>query len=391
MREGWPTAFIFAVLAAIMLFVFAVCVEWEAVSVNGKHNEVPASGLRIPLTLTDPVAEFWARVEKYQPKYITLTRNCLVDGVEFEIQLKESRESDNRFGGVATDLMKIALAPPREGIGPPRLDLQEWENILGSCPACGATYTDADLSYIRRGAVPSALSNLRSWDLEAIAPTLAARPVEDWTPDERILVRYLTRRHAGFETVELGFAALSGAYASNLAIALGKKHTIPAPAFYALAAAEFASALDEQDSLNSEAAALTAQILGEMYRLLGRAADAQGAFDVSHEYFEEARLELEEKFASADLDGRSSATWERKLKSLDLTMGILGQLEASLAAGEYHLQRARVKEIEVPEEVGWYLDGMLPSINGELVFHRDGWNGEDDAEAIVSRIAGLFP
>ena len=71
-------------------------------------------------------------------------------------------------------------------------------------------------------------------------------------------------------------------------------------------------------------------------------------------------------------------------------VGDLEQLKAALDAGDYSLERVRIEGLTAPP-VGWYLDTMLPAINGHITEHRADWNTLDDPaeieQAIIARIA----
>lgn len=295
--------------------------------------------------------EFWQRVTEHQPKVETITYACPVDGAPLAVP---SIIEDNRLGGVASDMMELALAPPVGGIGPPDLTKQRFNIDLATCPKCGATFAEVDLPSVGREEAKEAL---KAWDLAKLAAPLAAIPAVQWSADERALAHYLTLRQAGLSPVELGIAALDGAYCCNLAVALGQKRRLPAPAFYALAAACFADGLQRDETRDARSASFCALMLGETSRLLGRQAQAQAAF------------------AKA-----------RKLGGLDdASLHVLGQLEGHLAAGRFSLERVELPRVATPP-LGWYLDLMLPAMNGDIAAYRGEWAGLTEQDAIVARI-----
>lgn len=348
-REWGAAAFLFVVLAGVLAFALTVGLP--------PKPKPPAPAAAQPGQAAQPATPeaFFSYLGQHPPKYSPLQRLCPIDGTRFEVP---TQSADNRAGGVATDMMKIALAPNPEGQGPPDLSQQDFLLLWGTCPKCGATFGEIDL--VNLISEPF-LSRLKKWNIAKAAPPLARVPQEKWTTDERVLVRYLTQRQAGVEPVELGFTALTGAYAANLAVYLGRDYRVPSPAFYALAAAEFRGAL-AQGNLSKEATGVTAMTLGETERLLGRFDEAKGAFA-------QAR-------AAGALD--------------EGTLAILGQLEGLSAAKDFNLARAERKDAK-PPPIGWYLDSLLPAINGHITQYRSAWTAPASPEELIARIFALLP
>jgi hypothetical protein len=346
-RQQWgATAFVFVFLGLLLLFVFLV-------------SRRPAEDGADAPVVTGAQASFWDGLAQRAPEYTTVSYNCPVDGTALDVP---NRVRDNRYGGVASDFMKITLAPPEGGYGQPDLTMQEWEMMPATCPTCGATYMEIDLLNLSSQMLPGGLAALQEWDLAEAAPPLADVPPAEWTRDEQLFVRYLTHRQAGFPGTELGYAALPAAYASNFAVWYGKDYAVPSVAYYALAAARMRADLDSGLPEREGERALIMFDLAELYRLLGRPEDASAWFDSALD--------------SGLLD-------EGRLAALE-------QLGASLEAGDFSLERVKIEGLTAPP-VGWYLDTMLPAINGHISEHRADWNSLDDPAviegAIVQRIA----
>lgn len=348
--QWWPVAFLFGFLALVAILVFVIARPTTEQQAEPAEPATPAGQAALS------AEEFAQLLMQRQPSYSTMQLACPVEGTLLDVP---NQDMDNRLGGVATDLMKIALGPPEGGIGRPSLEAQDWEMLLVTCPDCGATYHGIDLYNFSRGDAYS----LADWDLATLAPPLAARPTEDWTVEERVLARVLTQRAAGVETIELGFSVLQGAYAANFNTWYGRKVNIPSPAFYALAAAFFSEGL----AVNSEAMApgtlaITEMTLGEMYRLLGRLDDAGHCF----------------------VDARARGGLDQ------YTVQVLDQLESLSLDGDTSLNRAEVAEL-APLSTGWYVDEILPAINGHIAAHRDGWSDLNDPDEILARIMAALP
>ncbi|HES58768.1 MAG TPA: hypothetical protein ENO21_05000 [Firmicutes bacterium] len=341
-RQQWgATAFVFVFLGLLLLFVFLV-------------SRKPAQdGADTPVA-TDAQASFWDGLRQRAPEYGTVEYNCPVDGTALDVP---NRLRDNRYGGVASDFMKITLAPPAAEHGQPDLTVQEWERMPATCPTCGATFMEIDLLNLSSQMLPGGLTALKEWDLAEAAPPLAEVPPAQWTKDEQLFVRYLTHRQAGFPGTELGYAALPAAYASNFAVWYGKDYAVPSGAYYALAAARMRADLDAGLPEREGERALIMFDLGELYRLLGRPDDASAWFNNA---LDTGLLD----------EGRLAA---------------LKQLKAALESGDYSLERVEIEGLTAPP-VGWYLDTMLPAINGHISEHRDDWNGMDDPAAIEQAI-----
>ncbi|MDQ3022893.1 MAG: hypothetical protein M3R04_00705 [bacterium] len=299
---------------------------------------------------------FWKQIYKRRPVFTEVERSCYVDATKFKMRTGD-RKQDNAFGGVATDMMKIALSPPDKRPAAPRIDRQNFDLLLGTCPTCGATYMDLDIININTGRPPGAPAKLKQFKLAEMLPELAAEPQANWTFDERSLAHYITQRHAGFPALELGYSALSGAYSGNLSIRLGRKYKLTPAAFYALAAAEFSAALESKDYDNAQAGSLIAMTRGEMYRLLGRRDAASVSFELA-----------------------------RELGGLDeKTETILAHLEGLNGKEDFTLQRQPL-EGELRPPLGWYIDTLLAGANAELDVQRGKWGALDDPQAIVAQM-----
>ena len=354
MREWWPAAFVFALLALILLLVFLV-------SRPGDETRQPDERLDAEQQLTAERFIELLEMRQLQVKHIPMA--CPIDGTALDVPELASSHSRNRFGGVATDMMSISLAPPEAEPGRPNVELQDWEALLVTCPVCGATYHGIDIHHLNQ----ATRYRIDDWDLTARAPQLAGRPPEAWTVDERIYVRLLTQRAAGVPSVELGFTALQGAYAANFGTWYGKEVRIPSPAYYALAAAYFTDALATEPEMRPLTRSYTALTQGECLRLLGRAEEARQAFAevLSLDAFDESNAEHRAALAA------------------------LSQLQRLLEAEDYSLHRADIPEFREPP-LGWYLDEMLPAINGHIAQHRASWNALDEADEIHARITALL-
>jgi len=359
MREWWPAIFVFTLLIVLTCFVyFTAYPPKKGGQMAQPAGQVPGK----PLTAEQQqaVERFWQLVEQHKPQYVTDKLNCLVDGTKVELGNLLNKDSDNRYGGVTSDVMSIALAPPPGGMGQPDFLFQDWMKLPGTCPTCGATYMEIDLHNISIGLVPNGEKALKAWKLAEQAPPLAKVPKDKWTSDERLFVRYLTMRVAGFPRGELGFYSLPCAYASNFCGWYGDPlaYRVPAPAFYALAATELKAELDDPSSRASDLdKATAAMMMGECYRLLGRFVDAAKGY-------ERAR-----KFNTLD----------------DVTLDVLKQLESWQTQGDSQLHRVEVQDARRPP-VGWYIEEMLPAINANLDATRAQWAALDDRDQIVQQI-----
>jgi hypothetical protein len=350
-EEWWPALFALALIAVVIILVFTLGVEREPVAETQTETTDTQKG-----DSAEP-KDFWAVLAEQQPEYSDAKYKCPVDGTELTVP---SRIKDNRFGGVASDLMKISLASPETGLGTPKLDVQEWQLMPATCPDTLATFFEVDLFNIERGLFPGASKKLLAWDLALLAPGLAERGPEEWTDDERLLVRYLTLRQAGFPDTELGFAALACAYATNFALWFGKDYRVPSPAYYVLAISHMRRDLEHGLPADSRARAATAMACGELYRLLDRSEDAQQMFNTAHE--QDALTEFE--------------------------LQVLNELEGLLESGDRSLNRINVQNLPAPP-IGWYLDLMLPAMNGHIAQFRDVYSDIDEPEQILSKILAL--
>jgi hypothetical protein len=295
------------------------------------------------------VARFWQTVAEHQTHFEPVAHVCPVDGAALDVP---ALIDTNRLGGVATDMMKLSVAPNPDGIGPPDLSQQEFVLQYGTCPKCGATFTELDFTTL---SAPPVRAQLAKWNLSQIAPGLSARPQAQWTADERALARYLTQRQAGVSQVELGISALQGAYACNLATSVGQKRRFVSAAFYALAAAHFRTAA--ADASDAKSAGFAALMLGECERLLGR--------------MDEARAALTQARGSGQLD--------------DAAQAVLEQIEGLLEKGDLDLARAELPGVDTPP-TGWYLNDLLPAINADIAVSRTDWAGLPDAPAVLAKM-----
>jgi hypothetical protein len=267
-------------------------------------------------------------------------------------------KQDNAFGGVLTDLMKVALDPPEKRPGRPSILVQNYDQLLSTCPTCGATYFDIDFVNINGGRPAGAAEKLRAdWNLRELCPKLDAVDKTKWTYDQQAFARYLTQKTAGFPDGELGYDALSGAYNSHLSIGYGRNYYITGAAWYALAAARFRQYIDAGAYANPQEASLVAMTLGELYRLLGRPADAKT-------YFDKALT-----IGGLDTDAKD----------------ILTKLEALVDNGDYTLQLAPLKNMKRPP-LGWYAEQILPNVNAELDYQRETWGKLNDPDVIEQLI-----
>ena len=347
------------VLALLALLISGGLVAWhylgqEKPAKTGKHfpGETDKDQARI-----DEEEQFWALLYKQKPEYHQIERRCFVEGTSVKVTTGDAKQ-DNAFGGVLTDLMKLALNPPPQRPGRPTIDKQNYDLLLSTCPTCGATYFDIDFTNLTGGRPSGGIARLKkSWNLVELCPKLAAIDQSKWTYDQKAYARYLTQKTAGFPDSELGYDALSGAYCSNLSIGYGREYRITGAAWYALAAARFRKYIDAGSYANVQEASLVAMTLGEMYRLLGRQADAKT-------YFAKA-------LALGGLDQN--------------TTDILGQLEGYNKTGDYTLQLAPIKNMKQPP-LGWYVYQLLPNVNAELDYQRPQWSKLDDPELIEQAI-----
>jgi hypothetical protein len=336
--------------------------------------------------VTPELQEFLDRVAASQPAFGAGEAVCPVDQTKFSLPNQQPGQ-DNGLGGVATDLMKIALAP--SGKAGARYDLtqQQYDRLRGSCPTCGATYMAIDIHNLSSGLVASGASNLKlGWKPESLAPELDASRGDGWTKDEEALAHYLTLRTAGWPAYELGFTALSGAYTANLSAALDRERRLPGAGFYALAAAEFRRSLAIMEQQPGEAQAITLMTLGELQRLLGQTENAASSFAA-------ARAEFARQLAAIPTKSSATSTAQQQAdmqaftmrrNRINDTLTILSQLEGYLKAGDLQLHRADTGQPAPPD--GWQLDRLLPAINADLEKHREESAGLTDPQLVVDRL-----
>jgi hypothetical protein len=309
---------------------------------------------------------FWEAMEANQPNYASVNYDCPVDGTQISVP---SRKMNNGVGGIASDLMKIAIAPPEKGVGPPKLDVQEWQLALATCPTCGATFMEIDMVNFRNKALfPGAEVKLKQFRLSEASPALAAIEYNRWTADQHNYAHYLTLKQAGFPESELGFAALQCAYGTNFAVYYGDEYSVPSPAYYALAAAHMSKSVSEGPGQNPRAYAAVAMTCGELYRLLARPDDARAMFDKAAAVYKDAAAESPEK---------------------KFDEPALNALRALLDSGSTGLEQINVQKLDEPP-IGWYLLMMLPNINAHISQHRGYWSKFDDAEEIRTEIEAQF-
>ena len=310
---------------------------------------------------TSAETEFWKTIHKTQPVYKTAEARCLVDGTSFDLP-SNPPGSGNRAGGTATDLMPIAIRPDEDSSIKPNFDLQEFEQKMGTCNTCGATYMDIDMFNISSSRIENGVANLQAWDLSSSLPSLDPGEHESWTSDVQSFVRYKVQVQAGFPPNELGFTALAGAYCTNFSTWYGKDYTVPSPAFYALASAQIRLDLEQDLPAGIAERSLSAMLLGELYRLLGRRADASKWFELA-----------------------------RNLGGLDKQLlVVLGASERFLEQGDFSLKRVPDLEGKEPPPIGWQIDNMLPNISGHITQHRKDWAGLDDPAEIEAKIISVI-
>jgi hypothetical protein len=300
---------------------------------------------------------FWDLLYKQKPVYEQVERTCPVEGTQFTVTTG-SAQHDNAFGGVLTDLMKVALDPPEKRPGRPSILVQNYDQLLSTCPTCGATYFDIDFVNLQGGRPANGAQKLQAqWNLRELCPQLDALDKQDWTYDQRAFARYLTQKVAGFPDSELGYDALSGAYNSNLSIGYGRNYFVTSAAWYALAAARFRQYIDAGSYASQQEASLVAMTLGEMYRLLGRKIDAKT-------YFDKALT-----IGGLDTDAKD----------------VLTKLEELTDNGDFTLQLAPLKQMKKPP-LGWYAEQILPNVNAELDYQRPAWSKLNDPDVIEQKI-----
>jgi tetratricopeptide (TPR) repeat protein len=278
---------------------------------------------------------FWELLYKQKPRYQQVERTCFVENTKFKVTTGDAKQ-DNAFGGVLTDLMKVALDPPEKRPGRPSILVQNYDQLLSTCPTCGATYFDIDFMNINGGRPAGAAEKLRSdWNLRELCPRLDAVDKQKWTYDQQAFARYN----------------------SHLSIGYGRNYYITGAAWYALAAARFRQYIDAGAYANPQEASLVAMTLGELYRLLGRPEDAKT-------YFDKALT-----IGGLDTDAKD----------------ILTKLEALVDNGDYTLQLAPLAKMKRPP-LGWYAEQILPNVNAELDYQRKTWGKLNDPDVIEQMI-----
>ncbi|MCB1217827.1 hypothetical protein KDL44_10555 [bacterium] len=316
----------------------------------------------------DELAQFYAQLATVKPTYIGRPVNCPLDNTALQLPVMKLNEQgmhmDNAVGGIASDFMKIAVGPPVGASAMPDLLVQQWEQLPVSCPQCRNTYQEQDLNNLRH---PERLQALRdNWELERLSPGLAAIPLADWTPDLVQYGHYLSMRAAANEHIELGWTALSGAYASNFSVWSGEHdYYVPSAAFYALAAAEFQTAIDlDWEGLPQKSRAETVMALLVCQRLLGREAAARETIALAREVLQNEPA---------------------MLPALDMEEGYLND-------GHFALERVNLGNRPAPI-IGWQLDLMLAPMNGHISQFRADWQDLTDVdrilEAMDARIAEI--
>jgi hypothetical protein len=341
------------IASAVLFVALAGLIAWVLATGSGGDRDAAGDAGSPPVAAPgvdeQSVARFWQTVAEHKTHFEMVAHVCPVDATALDVP---ALIDTNRLGGVATDMMKLSVAPNPDNIGPPDLSQQDFVLQYGTCPKCGATFTELDMTTL--GAQP-VRDRLARWDLRKLAPALSARPQGQWTVDERALVRYLTLRQAGTSQVELGIAALQGAYACNLATSVGQKRRFVSAAFYALAAAHFRTAA--ADTADPSTTGFAALMLGECARLLGRV--------------EEARVALSQARRSGQLD--------------DAAKAVLSQIDGLLGDGNLDLVRAELPGVSTPP-TGWYLNDLLPAINADIAVCRKDWAELPDAQAVLAKM-----
>jgi tetratricopeptide (TPR) repeat protein len=307
------------------------------------------------------------------PNTAQITRRDLVDGSSMTVPSVDMRKSFT--GGDSTDLMSISMALDATNPRRPVPGKQEWQLKTFTFPKSRATYMEYDLTPTGLGLAANAQSNMRQWDLAQLCPPLGQLDPAQWTQDERQYVHYLTRHAMGMPDSEIAFAALWAAYASNFALWQGQERSVPAAAYYALAAAHFEQQLSTAGLPTPRSTAITWMICGECHRLLGRFEDALRCFAQA------ARIssELEQKAAMGE---QIDALHDPEKAMLELYFQLC-------AAEDSQLHRQPFTRIPEPP-IGWYIDLLLPAINADLAVERDNWRSPSSPaeirEAITARI-----
>jgi hypothetical protein len=344
--------------------------------------------------------DFWASLEERKPVFDLEKYPCPVCLTELNVPFK-TRDHSNLFGGVGTDMMGVALRPNPAGSGPPDVDCQDYDHLLVGCPECGAFYGGMDVVNFNGGNPFNSLVNLRAnWTAKSVPPELVGRPFDELTYDERGLIRYLTTKTAcegdSSYDLQLGFVALDAAFGANVSVYIGRDYKIPSTAFYALTEAHFRAALDKDPDFyetNGRAAMTLIINVAECNRLLGRAEASKAAFIEARSRAEAEVSKREKAAAEAKEGGKPQAIYDSDflLKEAKTRLSAVDQIEAYLKKGDFDLHRYKVKGEKKPP-IGWYIEQMLPGINGEIQATRAQWAGLSDPDEIVAamlaRLAG---
>jgi hypothetical protein len=328
------------------------------------------------LTALDRYIEW---IKLHEPTVTTIPRRDLVDGSSEPVPSVDMR--DNFVGGEATDMMALTMGLDAREPRRPVPDRQEWELKTFTFPRSRATYMEVDFLNASSGLVPNAKQNMRGWDMQQLCPPLAALDPAHWTQDERHYAHYLTRRTMGFDDTETGFAALWAAYASNFALWHGDTRSVPAAAYYALAAAHFERHLAAGGPPKQRAVAVTWMVCGECYRVLGRLEDAKRCYGAARQVAD--RLDQAQAEGLKDVDVLKQP--EKQVLKL------YGELAD---AGNMDLQRQPFTGVPDPP-TGWFIDTIFPAVNGDLAVERAQWAAlhtpEEICAAINERIAAQHP
>lgn len=372
-----------------ILFVFALCGLLIALAIG--WSRPPSSG-----GSTAKPADFATALKEREPLFTSQEQACPVCGTPLSVPLKDNpRQHSNMFGGVGSDNTPIALAPGKDGSGAPDPDCQDYDKLLVGCPHCKAHYNGLDVFNFSGGSPAAAVGNLRSqWDAQKLCPGLASKAEDKLFLDERAFLRYLTTSvaYSGDDQKEiaLSFAALDGASTANLSVYLGRDYSIGPAAFYALCAAHCEAALAADATLveqNARGAVMLAMQAGECHRLLGRKDAGAADFAKARGWIEAESAKLESELAAAKAAKQEQQIYDKSylLDFAKAQLHSLDQLEAWLKAGDFHLHRLKARKERKPP-IGWYIEQMLPAINGQLDADRAEWAGLGSPEEIVSQV-----
>jgi hypothetical protein len=353
LEQWWLWATVPAIVIAVlgwMVFHSEPALETPPTSTISEFDQRP------PTDTDAALDKYVLWIKQNTPVVSHILRADLATGEQFDVPSVDMRH--NYVGGEATDLMSLSMAVPDETSRRPEPGPQEWQLKTVVAPKSKAAYMEIDLMNAAGGRLPQAAENMRGWDLAKLCPPLASVPVEEWTDDEMQYVHYLTMRTMGFDDTEVGFAALWAAYASNYALWHGDNRSVPGAAYYALAAAHFDRHLTKDGPATRRAKAVTFMVDAEMHRLLGRLWASFKCLEAA----EDLKAELQEP--------------ERK--ALEFMQGLV-------AKGDKTLQR--LPETGIPEPpIGWYIDHLFESINGDLDIERAKWTDLRDVDGVCAEI-----